>query len=684
MKDKKKIVVFGFGIALVVALLIVLLNRSFAVPLESGARVAPNSDLTYYIDVIYDGKDASAVTSSDTATANVNSDYIYVEDKLPDGLTFKNFVTTSDGTIGAVKRSDGTSCPGYVVGDSAGLVYDESTRTVSFKVKNLQAGCKLTVGIVTTTPSLPNGKRLDFYNTAFARENNFTFKSNTVHVFMGDEEATLYTVTYKYTGNVPDGVPTIETGSYSVGATVGVEANPVLAGYTFSGWTSSDVTVSNNSFTMPSKNVTFTGSFTEKTKYNVSYKITGNVPDGFVSPTTKSYGAGDDVIVDSLKVGDVINGYRFLGWTSSNVDLSDGIFQMPASNVTITGGFEQIKYTVSYQFQGAVIPSNAASLLPASATYAPGEVVTVASDPVASGYKFLGWYKSATFEMPEEDVVIYGEWMRFSGYFVPVISITIPNQKAVYQKGDVVNFQIVVKNTSSITINDVMIQSYLDGVTFNTGSNYMVLSDKIAKISTITSGGFVTLTAKFVATGDVVKDFVNVVELTGAIADNYYYLDTSKDYKVSANFKVSNIELKVNLIDASTSSSLTGGNFSLCSDSSCTTVVATGTDFKGLIPNTIYYLKQTKVPTGYMMTTDFDIARLRVSDNGSSILYGGNNVSIPGSNGIFTLNVKSSKINMLPNTGGVGNIPYIIIGFIIIIISSCGYVLYMRKKEEMI
>ena len=684
MKDKKKIVIFGLSISLFVALLIVLINRSFAVPLDDGARVAPNSDLTYYIDVIYDGKDATAVSSSDTVTANVNSDYIYVEDKLPDGLTFKNFVTTSDGTIGAVKRSDGSSCPGYVVGDSAGLVYDDTTRTVSFKVKNLQAGCKLTVGIVTTTPSLPRGKRLDFYNTAFARENNFTFKSNTVHVFMGDEEATLYTVTYKYTGTVPDGAPVPEVGSYSEGTTVGVEANPTIAGYTFSGWSTSDVTVSNNSFTMPSKNVTFTGSFTAKTKYTVSYSISGTLPEGFVAPTTKSYGAGDDVVLDTLKVGDVINGYKFLGWSSSTVDLSDGIFQMPNSNVTIIGRFEQIKYTVSYQFQGAVIPSNADSLLPASATYAPGEIVTVASEPVASGYKFLGWYKSATFEMPEEDVVIYGEWMRFSGYFVPTITITIPNQKSIYQNGEVVNFQITVKNNASIPINDVMIQDYLEGVTFNAGSNYTVLSDKIAKISTIVAGGSVTLTAKFTAGSDVVKDYVNTVELTGAIANNYYYLDTTKDYKVSAHFKVANIELKINLVDASTSSSLTGGNFSLCSDSSCTTVVATGNDFKGLIPNTIYYLKQTKVPSGYMMTTDFEIARLRVSNDGSLILYGGNNVSVPGSNGIFTFTVKSSKINMLPNTGGVGNIPYIVTGLIIIVVSSCGYVLYMRKKGEII
>lgn len=677
MKDKKKIVIFALSISLFVAFLIVLINRSFAVPLDDGARVAPNSDLTYYIDVIYDGKDATAVSSSDTVTANVNSDYIYVEDKLPDGLTFKNFVTTSDGTIGAVKRSDGSSCPGYVVGDSAGLVYDNTTRTVSFKVKNLQAGCKLTVGIVTTTPSLPRGKRLDFYNTAFARENNFTFKSNTVHVFMGDEEATLYTVTYKYTGTVPDGAPVPEVGSYSEGTTVGVEANPTIAGYTFSGWSTSDVTVSNNSFTMPSKNVTFTGSFTAKTKYTVSYSISGTLPEGFVAPTTKSYGAGDDVVLDTLKVGDVINGYRFLGW-SSTVDLSDGIFQMPSSNVTIVGRFEQIKYTVSYQFQGAVIPSNADSLLPASATYAPGEIVTVASEPVASGYKFLGWYKSATFEMPEEDVVIYGEWMRFSGYFVPTITITIPNQKSIYQNGEVVNFQITVKNNASIAINDVMVQDYLDGATFNTGSNYTILSDSIAKISTIAAGGSVTLTAKFTAGSDVVKDYVNTVELTGAIADNYYYLDTSKDYKVSASFKVANIDLKINLTNKN-NTALTGGKFTLYSDSSLSNKISEGLEFTGLVPGQTYYLKQTRAHTGYVLLSD---TYMVVVDSSGNVTVSGQKYD--NTTGVVTLDLVNETINMLPNTGGVGNIPYIVTGLIIIVVSSCGYVLYMRKKEGII
>ena len=173
VKKVKRSLIISVAVV-IVSIAIISFGISFSQLLDNDVRVAENSDLTYYLDVIYDGKDSNVVTSSDTATANVNSDFIYVEDKLPEGLIFKEFVTTEDGTIGAVKRSDGSSCPGQVVGGVDGLSYDATTGMVSFKVKNLQAGCKLTVGIVTTTPSLNGKKRMDFYNTATARENAFS------------------------------------------------------------------------------------------------------------------------------------------------------------------------------------------------------------------------------------------------------------------------------------------------------------------------------------------------------------------------------------------------------------------------------------------------------------------------------------------------------------------------------
>lgn len=677
MKNKKLMIIIGSSLAFII-FFILIFHKSFAVPLESGTKVASNTDLTYYIDVIYDGVDASAVASSDTATANVNSDYIYVEDKLPNGLTFKKFVTTSDGTIGAVKRSDGTSCSGYVVGDSAGLVYDSATRTVSFKVKNLQAGCKLTVGIVTTTPNVDKSKRMDFYNTAFAREDNFTFKSNTVHVFMGDEDSSLYTVTYKYTGTVPDEAVLPTTSSYSAGTTVGVEANPTVPGYNFSGWSSSEVTVSNGSFTMPSSNVTFTGSFTEKTKYAVTYSVTGDVPEEYISPLPKTYGAGDDVKVDTLKAGDIINGYKFLGWTSTTVDLSEGIFTMPSESVSIVGKFEIVKYTVTYKFQGAVMPNNASSLLPATKSYAPGEMVTLEKISDVSGYKFMGWYKENTFEMPSSNVTIYGEWMFFNGNFAPEVSISIVDAKSSYKKGEVVSFKIDVKNTAAYAITDVIVQENLSGATFSKSSNYTLLNSTTAKISTIAAGATASLNASYTAGSDIVNTITNTVELTGAIADNYYYIDQSKSYKVTEVFKVSNIVLNMSLIDKN-NKNLSGGQFTLYSDAALSNAISTGLSFEGLTAGTTYYLKETRVPTGYMKLNDTYTVLVESDGN---ILF--NNTAYSHTNGVINVSLQSAEINMLPNTGGPGNIPYMVIGLVIILLASAGYVFYTKRRVEAI
>lgn len=517
------------------------MKTSFSQPLENDVMVAENSDLTYYLDVIYDGKDSNVVTSSDTATADVYSDYIYVEDKIPDGLVFKEFVSTSDGTIGAVKRSDNTSCSGYVVDDKDGLKYDEKTRTISFRIKNLQAGCKLTVGIVTTTPFLNGRERMDFYNYANAREGAFSVNSNTVHVFMGKENTKLYNVMYEYNGDVPSGVSDVPvTTSYSSGTLVGVSPNPVISGYSFSGWTADNIEVNDGSFTMPEHDVTFVGEFTKKKAYDVTYSLEGSFPDDYVLPSSKKYSHKDDVLVDSLQVGDIVKGYRFLGWESSTVKIEDGTFVMPESDVELVGKFERISYKVTYQFQGVDIPSLGDALLPSVEEYYPGDKVKVAKDPVASGYRFLGWYSADTFTMPEEDVVIKGEWMVEKGIFAPVIDIEIVNKKDYYQKDEEVEFKINVKNTVDYEIKDILLEEGLDGSYFVSGDTYEVLNNKYIRIPSIPALGTVTVSAKYLVKNDAEKEYNNVVTLTGAIADDNHNLDTSREYKASVKFIVKN------------------------------------------------------------------------------------------------------------------------------------------------
>lgn len=528
---KKKVIFSVILVILICGLMFIFGSKSFAEPLENGQEVQKDSDLTYYLTVNYDGKDYDAVESSDTQISKISSDVILVEDRIPNGLTFKGFVGTNDGSIGAVKRSDGSSCAGYVVDGVNGLKYDTNTGVVSYKVKNLMAGCSLTVGIITHTPSTvddPNTAyvevRRDFYNSATAGERFLTSKSNTVHVFMGEENATLYNVKYEYTGDIPKGAPDVSSlTSYTANSIVSVLNEVKVLGYKFSGWTSDDVSINNGSFVMPNKNVVLKGSFTKDSTYTVSYKVDGNMPNSYTKPADTKYYTGEVVNVNSLKNGDVVDGYRFLGWNvqSGNVTIStDNDFEMPAADVVLVGKFERISYKVSYKFQGINIPSNWSSLLPVGANYYPGDKVSVSKDPVAAGYKFLGWYSEKSFTMPDSDVVIYGEWALNGGIFEPTIVEEIVNKQSSYKKGEVVNFKITVTNTATYPIKDVMVKDYNSKTKFVESNDYNIMSKSMVKIDLIPAGGSVVINASYTVDDDSLKSEVNEVELVGALADN--------------------------------------------------------------------------------------------------------------------------------------------------------------------
>lgn len=680
MNKKKKISIIAICTVLLVFIGVILFRRSYAVVLEEGARVKENSELTYYVDVMYDGKDENLIMSNDTTTAEVRSNYIYVEDKLPDGLTFKSFLGSDDGSIGAVRRKDESkSCSGYVVDGVAGLTYDEATRTVSFKVKNLQAGCKITVGIVTTTPKLAAGQtRMDFYNTAFANEGPFSAKSNTVHAFIGDEEEKLYSVIYQYTGDVPDGAPDLPAAvSYPKDTSVGVLNDITIDGYTFSGWKTTDTTVTNGSFQMPTKTVTFTGSFTKKPTYTVSYAILGNTPDGYLVPKDQKYGEGDTVYIDDLAVNDIINGYRFLGWETSDVTVTDGAFQMPKASVTFTGKFERISYTVSYQFQGDVIPPDADKLLPAAKTYYPGDTVTLEAEPSSTGYRFLGWYSPTTFEMPEENMIIYGEWKKETGTFQPQITAEIMNPQDYYSADEVIQIKVTITNTASFAIKDVMIQNHLQGSKFiESGTDYAVLNDSLVKISNMPASSTSYLYLTYKAGTDTLKSYNSIISLSGALADNNYMLDTSKEYQAENNFNIANISLQVKKVNEE-NNPLDGSEFSLYSDSAKTDLISTGTNFTRLKPSTTYYLDETKAPSGYVLlgkTLKVDV------DEAGAITV--DEYQVTNEAGLGVVTIVNKKINILPNTGGVGTLPFVIAGILLIIAGIVGYIYYISKKKR--
>ena len=677
VKRNKLLVLIVLSFLLLIVVLLFLVTRgSKAEVIENDTRLANNSDLVYYLDVIYDGIDKDVKISSDNATSKVYSDYIYVEDRLPEGLDFVRFVTASDGTVGATKRSDNSACQGYVVGNKNGLKYDKVTKKVSFKIKNLQAGCKLTVGIVTRTPKVLRNDRMDFYNTVSLKEKDTFLYSNLEHVYVGKEKP-LYEVNYKYVGDVPTNVSSAPDGfGYSEGSIVEVLGNIKVDGYTFKGWESDDVEVINNTFVMPKRSVTFIGKFIKDEKYNLKYEIIGDRPDNYKVPSDKEYYSNSDVILDSLSKGDVIDEYVFNGWelssTCGNINVIDNSFVMPDCSVTVTGSFIKKKYLVRYRFRGDVIPSNYLELLPEDKYYYKGEKVKRVANPHADGYKFLGWLSDKEFEVTE-NTVIYGQWMKLYGYFTPNIKIDIINNKEFYHNNDIVNFKVTVKNNDYFNINDIMVKSKLNDFKFINGNDYKVLNDNNVKITNIDPYKEVYVYGKYKIKDELSKRDINQVEITGGIANDNYYLNDKIKYKDSVIFNTSNINLIINNVDDENNKAK-GGKYSLYSGDQLSLPIDEGLIFSNLMPDTTYYLRQDTNPDGFMKNSE--VYKINIDNKGDLRV---DNYKVSLDDNTYTLNLVNQKVNLLPQAGGIGVFPYILSGLIIVII---GFVLFIFNYKE--
>lgn len=180
--------------------------------------------------------------------------------------------------------------------------------------------------------------------------------------------ANTYTVTYSWDG-LPDGAEatlpketqheynstvTVDT-TYKNGTIMKVGHDT----YTFNGWSTTDVGVKDGTFTMPAKNVTFTGIW-EKTatdpQYTVSYEVIGDGPESFSGtiPEETQHYAGDPVkVADDLSATAENGTWTFSGWQTEteDVNVEDGTFTMPAKNVTFTGTwtFEPYIYIVTVE-----------------------------------------------------------------------------------------------------------------------------------------------------------------------------------------------------------------------------------------------------------------------------------------------------------------------------------------------
>ena len=215
-----------------------------------------------------------------------------------------------------------------------------------------------------------------------------------------------FDVTYYVDGKKQDDA----TEKYAVGDNVTVSTTvPTKEGYTFTGWTTDDVTVKNGTFTMPKNDVRFDAEF-EINKHNVTYYVDGEKQDD----ATEEHAVGDNVTVSS-KVP-TKEGYTFKGWKTTDVNVKNGKFTMPENDVRFDAEFEKNKYTVTYYVDNEKYG--------AEQTYLYDDPVTLAAKPTRDGFNFNGWVPEGValnatgtgFQMPAHNVVIRGTFDANSFY----------------------------------------------------------------------------------------------------------------------------------------------------------------------------------------------------------------------------------------------------------------------------
>ena len=199
-------------------------------------------------------------------------------------------------------------------------------------------------------------------------------------------EVTFDIITYKITYNFNGGT---QSGTYKQSYTVSTAAfilpNPQRAGYTFLGWTGTDL---NN---QPTKNVKINkGSIGERTyianweiiEYSITYDYAGDSVSS-TNPTKYTIETETFTLINPTKAG-----YTFLGWTGSNGDNPSKSVSIPkgsTGNKEYIANWQVIEYSITYDYAGGTVSSTNPT------KYTIETETFTLNNPTRFGYFFLGW-----------------------------------------------------------------------------------------------------------------------------------------------------------------------------------------------------------------------------------------------------------------------------------------------------
>ena len=320
-----------------------------------------------------------------------------------------------------------------------------------------------------------------------------------------------YTIEYDLAGGTVIGNPSF----YNVDGNAITLKQPIQAGYTFIGWTGTDLTEPTMDVTIPA------GSYGDR-HYTANwqgnpYTFTLDANGGTVANSSLSATYGSHYTLPTP----TREHYRFDGWyiSNSNQRCPDGYWKEPG-NMQLTARWSPIQYTITYHMDNGInVAAN-------PSTYSFVTDTIPLRDPSRTGCKFLGWYTDSSYknkitEIPtgsSGNLHLYAKWELITYKITYVLNGgTISGTKK-----------------TTFTVNDLPLT-----LPTATKNNYVFLGWKHtdyngADITSITSVGDITVYASFM-------DVYLQMELQGYGSNQYYvvtkYSGTATTVDIPATYK---------------------------------------------------------------------------------------------------------------------------------------------------
>lgn len=231
-------------------------------------------------------------------------------------------------------------------------------------------------------------------------------KNNGVNLITLYYTRNQHTVTYKYTDPTTQDVITTE--QHGAGLEVTAKTPPNIPGYTFSGWEDTaeenKVKIENGKFTMPNRDVTFTGSYSVPESQKYAVKATIKLGDRELASETKTEISWGELGQHyGMAPYELANEFWSLGLTSSdnvtatwNPSEADAARQYDADN---DGQYHEVTITLPENSPALVTltyDANGGAGGPGSVTVLKGTDVTISNaQPTRDNYTFKGWNAAA-------------------------------------------------------------------------------------------------------------------------------------------------------------------------------------------------------------------------------------------------------------------------------------------------